>query len=194
MASVNIKSNADEVFKTIGVDLLGLLEVTAFRQLMFDLIDMFQERIHANGQATDGSQIGTYSPGYMAVRTGIFGNTARISRGKNKGKQKDTDAGVFTKGKNKGKPRPQYKRDGSTKIIVSLTRKLESQYAVIATDDGYDIGWIDHEAGDNKENPTNYQKARFVEEVKHKTIFDPSQAELDYIDEFIDKKINDLLK
>ncbi len=191
MAAV-VKSNADEVFKTIEVNLLGLLEIEVFRQLMFDLIDMFKERIHANGQATDGSQIGTYSPGYMAVRTGIFASNETVSRGKNKGKPKPE--GVFTKGKNKGKPRPQYKRDGSTKIIVSLTRKLENSYAVIATDDGYDIGWIDHEAGDNKENPTNYQKAKYVEEVKDKIIFDPSQAELDYIDEFIDKKINDLLK
>ena len=43
------------------------------------------ERVHTHGLASDGSKIGTYSKGYMKVRTGNF-KSKEIVRGKNKGK------------------------------------------------------------------------------------------------------------
>jgi hypothetical protein len=178
MAAVTVTSNAGDEFKKIGLSVLGLSDNEIFRPLIFDLIDMMKERIHRNGQASDESQIGTYSPGYMAVRTGIF----------------KTPGTKFTKGKNKGAERPRYNRDNSTKIIVSLTRQLENSWIIIATDNGYDIGFSDAESGSGGGFKTSYEKARLVEEVKGKVIFDLSQTELDYIDQFIDKKIEDLIK
>lgn len=193
MAAVTVTSNAGDEFKKITLSMIGLSDNEIFRPLMFDLIDMMKERIHRNGQASDESQIGTYSPGYMAVRTGIFATNETFKSGPRKGQNKPT--GVFTKGKNKGAKRPQYKRDGSTKIIVSLTRQLENSWILIATDDGYDIGFSDGENKDpTKKFKTSYEKARLVEEVKGKVIFDLSPTELDYIDKFIDKKIEDLIK
>lgn len=38
------------------------------RPLAIEVIPLMKERIHINGEATDGSQIGTYSNGYMAAR------------------------------------------------------------------------------------------------------------------------------
>lgn len=38
------------------------------RPLAIETIPLMKERIHINGEATDGSQIGTYSNGYMAAR------------------------------------------------------------------------------------------------------------------------------
>lgn len=38
------------------------------RPLAIEVIPLMKERIHINGEASDGSQIGTYSNGYMAAR------------------------------------------------------------------------------------------------------------------------------
>jgi len=38
------------------------------RPLAIETIPLMKERIHINGEASDGSQIGTYSNGYMAAR------------------------------------------------------------------------------------------------------------------------------
>lgn len=48
----------------------------------------------------------------------------------------------------------KYNRSGDAKVIVSLTRKMETDWAVIPTQKGIGIGFI---------NPFNFQKARWVE-------------------------------
>lgn len=121
-----------------------------FRLVALDVIARISVRIHSDGQATDGSQIGTYSEGYMKVRSGSFANTARISRGANKGKQKKGQAGTTTRGANAGQPRTSYNRGNDTKVVISLTRQLENDYAVV----GGDVGW-----GVGFKNAHNYDKA-----------------------------------
>lgn len=127
------------------------------------VIPEMRVRIHKDGKDSSGNQIGTYSPGYMKIRTGDFGNSKRVTRGPNKGKLKDS--GTFTKkaAEDKaGTKRPNYQRSTDPKVIVSLTRQLEQDYAIVPTENnGVGIGF---------NNPHNLDKARWVEETYKKPI------------------------
>lgn len=152
------------------------------RPVAIEVIPLMTDRIHQKGEASDGGQIGTYSSGYMAIRTGVFKSNEVYKSGPNKGKNKPI--GKFTRGKNKGSSRPNYNRDSDTKVIVSLTRQLENNWSVIATTNGYGIGFT---------NPFNLQKARWVEGIKDKIIFSLSKAEQQYAVERINELIADAL-
>lgn len=78
----------------------------------------------------------------------------------------------------------KYKRDASSKVIVSLTRQLENNWSLIATPTGYGIGFT---------NPFNLQKARWVEEIKGKVIFDMAKTEQSYAVERINELVSDAL-
>jgi hypothetical protein len=78
----------------------------------------------------------------------------------------------------------KYKRDASTKVIVSLTRQLENNWSVIATPNGYGIGFT---------NPFNLQKARWVEGIKDKIIFNLSKSEQQYAVDRINELVADAL-
>lgn len=114
------------------------------RPLAQESIANMKDRIHIKGEGSDGTQIGTYSTGYMRER-------AKYGRGKD------------------------------TKVIVSLTRKLEQDWQVIATTNGYGIGF---------NNPLNRQKARWVEAQKKRIIFNLSEPEKQYIRERIQELVN----
>lgn len=163
---IGIKSNIALVSARV-IQKMQLLADTKelLRPVAVDVLNLMTERIHEEGRAADDKQIGTYSPEYMKVRTGNFRN-AKVS--KKTGKR--TNAGYFTKGQNAtfdiktkkaNSPRPRYNRTGDTKIIVSLTRQLENDWAVIGTTKGYGIGF---------NNPYNLQKMRWVEARKKKKI------------------------
>lgn len=66
----------------------------------------------------------------------------------------------------------KFSRSGDKKVIVSLTRQLENDWAVIATPKGYGVGFL---------NSFNLQKARYVEANKAKKIFSLSAAETEYV-------------
>jgi hypothetical protein len=78
----------------------------------------------------------------------------------------------------------KYKRDASTMVIVSLTRKLEQDWAVIATQNGYGIGFL---------NPLSLQKLRWVEAIKDKTISNLSKSEQQYAVDRINELVADAL-
>jgi hypothetical protein len=78
----------------------------------------------------------------------------------------------------------KFNRSSDTKIIVSLTRQLENDWSVIATDHGYGIGF---------KNPFNFQKARWVEANKDKVIFSLSQAEQQYVNDTVTQLTKDAL-
>lgn len=59
-------------------------------------------------------------------------------------------------------------RGTSTKVIISLTRQMENDMKVIATDKGYGIGYS---------NPDDFDKVAYVENTYGKKIFDLTQAE-----------------
>jgi hypothetical protein len=123
-------------------------------------VGMFRKRIHQEGKASDGSEIGRYSAGYMKVRTGDYGNSGRVSRGKNKGNAKN--AGVYVRGPRKGSPRPKYNRTGDTKVILSLTRQMEGDMVAIPIENGWGVGY---------NNPLDFQKAGWAEAKYRKKIF-----------------------
>jgi hypothetical protein len=69
-------------------------------------------------------------------------------------------------------------------VIVSLTRKLEQDWAVIATQNGYGIGFL---------NPLSLQKLRWVEAIKDKTISNLSKSEQQYAVDRINELVADAL-
>jgi hypothetical protein len=78
----------------------------------------------------------------------------------------------------------KYKRDASNTVIVSLTRKLEQDWAVIATQNGYGIGFL---------NQLSLQKLRWVEAIKDKTIANLSKSEQTYAVDRINELVADAL-
>ena len=79
----------------------------------------------------------------------------------------------------------KFKRSGDGKIIVSLTRLLENDWAVLATPQGWGIGF---------NNPFNAQKMVWVEEQKGKKIAALTDSEKDYavtkLKKLIDQQVN----
>jgi hypothetical protein len=160
----SLKNNPDPILRTVAMAVL-----TEFKQ-----------RIHIDGKDSNGGQIGTYSSGYMVVRTGNYKDAARFKRGDKAGQFKDRkseakgEAGV-TKNRtsykavgtvvvehsNAGANRKVYNRTSDTKVILSLTRQMENDLNIIPSGNGYGIGYL---------NKDNYQKALWCEETYHKKI------------------------
>jgi len=63
-------------------------------------------------------------------------------------------------------------RGTSTKVIISLTRQMENDMKVIATDKGYGIGYS---------NPDDFDKVAYVENTYGKKIFDLTQKEKEIV-------------
>lgn len=153
------------------------------RTIATNTLAAMKQRIHKDGKDSSDNAIGTYSDGYMAVRTGVFKTNDVYKSGKNKGKQKPV--GVFTKGKDKGEPRPRYNRTADTKVIISLTRQMENDMTIIPTEKGYGIGYL---------NSDNADKVGYVEHTYMKDIFglteDEKQIAIDTATEFVKDKLN----
>lgn len=175
---IDVSGAIDGIAKKIE----ALKESAVTREDALSLLNMMTERIHEDGKASDGSQIGTYSPAYMKVRTGNYGNSARFSRGAREGTAKD--AGVYSRGKNKGNPRPKYNRSSDTKIIVSLTRQLENDWGVFMLNNGKGIGF---------HNPHNYQKLKWVEGIKKKKIGMPTEQEREFLVQRVRARVREIL-
>lgn len=147
------------------------------RQVSLDVVSLMKQRIHVNGTAADGSQIGTYSKEYMKVRTGDYQNSKRTKKGELKNSGKFTKVkveNIFLKGDFGN--RPNYHRTSDTTIIVSLTRQLENDWAVKPTLKGYGIDF---------NNSFNHKKMRWVEEIKSKDIASLSSSESKYVEDKI---------
>lgn len=101
------------------------------------------------------------------------------------GKASDESAiGNYSNGYLAQRQRPPYNRTADRKIIVSLTRQLENDWSVIATDKGYGIGF---------KNAFNLQKARWVEENKGRKIFNLSPSEQKYMIDYLNELTADAL-
>lgn len=77
----------------------------------------------------------------------------------------------------------EYQRSADPKVIVSLTRQLQNDWSVIATANGYAIGFL---------NAFNLQKARWVE-VQKGRIFDLTTGEREYATERLNELTNEAL-
>jgi hypothetical protein len=162
-----IHSNVSQVVRA-RVDQLKQLQNPdqMLRTVALAVLPELKKRVHVEGKASDGSQIGTYSPGYMKLRTGNYSNAGRYSKGKNKGKNKN--AGTFSQGINIGKPRPQYHRSSDPTVILSLTRQMENDESVMPAGSGYGIGFI---------NSDNFKKSQYNEQTYKKDIWKLTQEE-----------------
>lgn len=174
---INVKINTSALTGGIIRSLTGLIHEDKDKLLLTVATAMRSEmatRIHEKGLAADGNLIGIYSPAYMRVRTGAFGNNL-VSRGKNKGRGKKGQAGIQTKRKinvlgtsffeditSENIQRPRYNRSSDPKVVMSLTRQMENDFVVIPTDTGYALGY---------NNPFNLKKARWGENTYRKKIF-----------------------
>lgn len=199
--SLEIKNNSAQV--------LGKIARSASKQLAKESIDQMlrevattlaaqvRERVHEQGLDSNGQAIGTYSAGYMVVRTGSY---------KNAGKK---DAGFATKGKKsvfsikkkkavktKQSKRIMYNRSNDTKVILSLTRQMENDFSTGAKNKnvskisgGYGIGW---------KNEINFKKAEWNEKKYSKKIFNLTSQEKDFAlnlaNEIIKDKIDAISK
>jgi hypothetical protein len=150
------------------------------RTVALAVLPELKKRVHVEGEDSSGSQIGTYSPGYMKLRTGNYASAERFKKGAKKGEVKN--AGVS---KSTGKPRPNYHRTGDTKVILSLTRQMENDLSVIAAGSGYGIGY---------NNPFNYQKSQWNEQTYGKRIWAMTQGERDLAlkvaEDFVQQSLN----
>jgi hypothetical protein len=156
-----LKNNPDPVLRTVALAVLPAMK----------------HRVHVEGKDSGNGNIGTYSPGYMKVRTGNYTDAAKNREGKfkNKKSQAKGEAGVFTDrtirlnkktgvftGDNKaGTARPVYNRTTDSKVILSLTRQMENDMSVVPSGNGYGIGYL---------NPDNFKKAGYCEATYGKKI------------------------
>ena len=157
------------------------------RNIASTLTGVIRDRVHTQGKASDGEQIGTYSESYMKVRTGNYGNSGRISKGKNKGEVKN--AGVFSKGPQKGQARPKYNRTNDTKVVISLTRQQENDLGTnvadpVKTEGGYGIGF---------KNPENWEKSQHVEKLYKKPIWNLTKSEETLVQQIAEKYTEDAI-
>jgi hypothetical protein len=155
---INITSNIAEVTQRITIQLSALADKDKLlRGLAAGILPVVKTRVHEQGLDATESPIGTYSPGYMKVRTGDFNSP------------------VITRGKKKGEVRPNYNRSRDTKVIGSLTRQMENDLSVIETPDGYGLGY---------KNEFNFQKSQWLEETYKKKIWQLTPTELSMVGEY----------
>lgn len=146
------------------------------RPVALAMIPEIAKRIHVQGKDSSGAQIGTYSSAYLRLRSGEYANADKNKKGVRLNSGKFTEAtirlnknsGVFSGEDKVGKARPNYNRGTDPKVIISLTRQLENDYAVIATTRGYGIGF---------NNVLNYNKSQWVQETYGKKIFNLTAEE-----------------
>ena len=181
--------SVDNVSKLFNPDLY-------LRPVAIEMIPIMAERIHDRGEDSNEEQIGTYSDAYMVVRTGSYQNAEKLKKGKNAGKQKNAgfttktsiqiaaDKRVFLDISEMKIKRQAYNRSSDTKVVVSLTRQLENDYAVIGTTTGWSIGF---------NNKINYQKAEWVEKTYNKKIFKFTPEEREKAKEKINREVQKII-
>lgn len=131
-----------------------------FREVALDLIPMIHDRIHQKGLAADGTEIGVYSDSYMRVRTGAVKH------------RKDSK-------------QPNYHRTSDTQVILSLTRQLENDYAVLPGEVGWGIGF---------NNAHNFDKATWNDKRYGKVVYDLTDEELEHAVKVTEELITERFK
>lgn len=124
------------------------------REVALQALADVRTRIHQEGKASDGNDIGEYSkePIYVSVEQNknigkSFGRPiGKTGRSKFKGGEKkgqDHKSRYFAGGYNEYKT--TIGRNVLGKVNLSLTGQLDNQLTVIATQNGYGLGWANDE-------------------------------------------------
>lgn len=179
---IDISSNITEVVQNITSSLNDITnEDQVMRVVAQSLVTEVHDRIHERGEDSNSSQIGEYSNSYMALRTGNYKNADKTKKGKLK------NAGTYTEkagAERSGTNRPKYNRTDDKKIILSLTRQMENDFSVIATDNGYGLGY---------HNDENFNKSQWAEKNYNKKIFDLTEWEKEKVVQVAEFEVNRLL-
>lgn len=175
--SLEIKNNSAQVFGKIARSASKQLGKESIDQMLREVATTLaaevRERVHEQGLDSNGQAIGTYSAGYMVVRTNSYKTEPK-----------------------KGKKRIIYNRSSDTKVILSLTRQMENDFSTGAKNKnvskisgGYGIGW---------KNEINAKKAEWNEKKYSKKIFNLTSQEkdlaLNLANEIIKDKIDAISK
>lgn len=190
MIDISINNAIDELAdKLKSVDIDTLMKIIATNTL-----PEVRRRVHTEGEASDGSQIGTYTKGYMVLRTGGYQNKGKSNSGyytKGKSAVFDIKSRKAVKYHSKKKVtgssmRTNYNWPNDPKVILSLSRKMQQQMVVLKTDNGWGIGYT---------NVDDYNKAIWNEARYKKPIWNLSEKETELVqkdaEKYIDQKLND---
>ncbi len=129
------------------------------------------------------------------IKTGAFDALSQMTeRIHEKGEAADgSGIGTYTNNYLKLRQKKPYNRTADSKIIVSLTRRLENDWGVIETDKGnWAIAFLNRQKG-TKTDITSGDKMRFVEDSSGKTIAALSKAETEQLVKTILKGIDESL-
>lgn len=162
---IQYTSNTSQVIKLLTAKLTDAVSDQMLRTVAFAVLPELKKRVHVEGKDSNGQQIGTYSPGYMALRTGNYANSDKYKKGKKVGQNKNAGTNTVT-----GKARPNYHRSSDTKVILSLTRQMENDLSVAPIGSGYGIGY---------NNRFNFEKSQWNEKTYKKAIWKLTQGEKD---------------
>lgn len=169
---ITVRTNISHVIGSLKAKFQALKSTEELtRTLATNTRASMMQRIHVEGLASDGQPIGTYSAGYMKVRTGNFKNAGKRNSGTftDRTIRLNKQNGVFTGEDKVGKKRPNYNRTNDTKVVISLTRQMENDFVTTPTPSGgYGVGY---------NNLENYKKVAFVESTYNKPIFKLTDAE-----------------
>jgi len=179
---ITIKTNIGEVVGRNIEKIISINNDSIIKPVAIMMVGIIRKRVHEDGIASDGGQIGKYSDAYMRVRTGLYNYSKVVKAGKTAGKLKS--AGVFSKGKNKGSERPKFNRGTDRKVILSLTRQMENDMTIIATKKGYGIGYT---------NQQNFDKSQWVEKNYNKSIWNLTNSEKEQVSSIVNQLVRDAL-
>ena len=129
------------------------------------------------------------------IKTGAFDALSQMTeRIHEKGEAADgSGIGTYTNNYLKLRQKKPYNRTADSKIIVSLTRRLENDWGVIQTDKGnWAIAFLNRQKG-TKTDITSGEKMKFVEESSGKTIAALSKPETEQLVKTILKGIDESL-
>ena len=181
MPSLNVVSNFDQVIKLVAerIESIDIKKMTSLQAST--AMASVRKRVHVDGKDSNNNDIGKYSAGYLKVRSGVYSDSKPLKKGSKAVKS----AGSFSKGKSKGSQRPKYQRGTDPKVILSLTRQMESDMILIPLENGCGIGYS---------NVDNFKKSQYNEKTYRKKIFSLTKNEISTIYEVGQEFINNELK
>lgn len=184
-----ISSNITEVMSGLSVKLTALAEneyKNILRTVATSMNGVISERIHEQGLDANGAKIGNYDTKPIYVNPNKA--TRKFPTQGKDGKTKFISTGLphktkyFAGGYNEFKTQVG-KNIGS--VNLNLSGQMSNQFTVIATQNGYGLGWQDSNI---------FERARFFETKKYnKTIWGVTEKEGEIINEIVNNAVSDAI-
>ena len=175
MPSLEFETNTADIIKLVYERLEGvnIKEMTALQAST--AIGELRKRIHVDGKDSNDGQIGTYDPEYIKVRTGVYSDS-KISK-----KIHKEQSNLRTKKKKE----IQFNRSADPKVILSLTRQMESDMVIVPLENGCGVGYT---------NEDNFLKSQHNEKIYKKKIFNLTLKEREKLFDIGQEYINETIK